>query len=518
MIGANGAWAQPKDLVRADAGVTKRAALVIGNTTYAYKPLKNPENDARAMARILEKLGFVVTLKTNLDLAQTQEAVNAWGDKLDGKTLALVYYSGHGIAYEGRNYLVPVNNAGITRKRDVPLNAYPMQGLLDAVKEAGCPLRIFILDACRNDPLPRGLRGDDGQSGLAKVNATTGTFIAYAARFGETASDNGDGKNGLYTLALLRYIETPGLPIERLFKRVRGEVQQQSQDEQHPDETNELLGEFCFAGTLNENDPVKPVKPVAVVEHKGRGDEYYAAKKYDLAVSEYSQFLDTEPQNVEVLMNRGRCYLLMKRWEPAINDCSAVLRIKPDDARAYNNRGIAYGNLKEFAKVVADCTEAIRLKPDLIAAYLNRADAYHDLGENTKAIADFTEAIRLKPGDRQTLASRGSLYYAIKNYPKAIADFTEAIGILRDNAGLYIRRGACYFELEEYDKAEADFTEWIRLDPKEPLGYYNRGGAHLKQGNRAKALADFRKCLELKPDADNAAQVRDLIARLEKAK
>lgn len=253
---------------RADENVTKRAALVIGNTNYEYKPLKNPKNDAHDMAMALTKLGFKVTLKYDMTLVDMREIVNAWADSLDTHTLALVYYSGHGVTNEGQNYFVPVNNAAIKHKRDVPDLAYPFQRLLDATKESGCPLRIFILDACRNDPLPRGLRGDEvGQSGLVKVNAPSGAFIAYAAGFGETASDNGDGANGLYTAALLKNIQTPGLPIESLFKRVRGTVLQASRGEQHPDESSQLVGEFSFTGAVVPPlpTPTPPNKPVPVV-------------------------------------------------------------------------------------------------------------------------------------------------------------------------------------------------------------------------------------------------------------
>ncbi len=41
--------------------VEKRVALVIGNGTSDGSPLRNPVNDARAMARALRELGFEVT-------------------------------------------------------------------------------------------------------------------------------------------------------------------------------------------------------------------------------------------------------------------------------------------------------------------------------------------------------------------------------------------------------------------------------------------------------------------------
>ena len=45
----------------------KRIALVIGNGTYNASILANPENDAKAMADVLQKLGFTVFKFENLD-------------------------------------------------------------------------------------------------------------------------------------------------------------------------------------------------------------------------------------------------------------------------------------------------------------------------------------------------------------------------------------------------------------------------------------------------------------------
>ena len=43
-----------------------RTALIIGNAAYSFAPLKNPINDAEAMASALEGAGFVIK-ETNAD-------------------------------------------------------------------------------------------------------------------------------------------------------------------------------------------------------------------------------------------------------------------------------------------------------------------------------------------------------------------------------------------------------------------------------------------------------------------
>ena len=104
-------------------------------------------------------------------------------------------------------------------------------------------LNIVILDACRNNPFERRFRSMGG--GLAQMDAPKGSLIAYATAPGKTAAD-GDSRNGLYTHELLKHIQTPGLPLETVFKRVRVGVMNASGEAQMPWETSSLTGEFFF--------------------------------------------------------------------------------------------------------------------------------------------------------------------------------------------------------------------------------------------------------------------------------
>ncbi len=58
----------------------RRTALVIGNSDYSLiSPLRNPVNDARAMARVLRELGFEVIAKENLDQKELKRAIRDFG-------------------------------------------------------------------------------------------------------------------------------------------------------------------------------------------------------------------------------------------------------------------------------------------------------------------------------------------------------------------------------------------------------------------------------------------------------
>jgi len=158
--------------------------------------------------------------------------------------MGLFYYAGHGVQVGGNNYLVPVK-AVIQSESDVKYGCLDAGLVLGKMEDAGNGLNLIILDACRNNPFARSFRS--AEQGLAKMDAPTGSLIAYATSPGKTAAD-GDGKNGLYTQHLLKNIATPGLSVEELFKRVRQGVAGDSAKKQVPWEASSLIGQFSFAG------------------------------------------------------------------------------------------------------------------------------------------------------------------------------------------------------------------------------------------------------------------------------
>ena len=223
-----------------------RTALVIGNGAYTNAPpLKNPPNDARDMAATLRALGFEVTSGINVNQRELKRLIREFGQKLKTGGSGLFYYAGHGVQSKGRNYLIPVE-ADIKSEADVEDGAVDVNLVLNYMDDAQNGLNIVILDACRNNPFARSFRS--ASSGLAQVDAPTGTLIAYATAPGRVASD-GTARNGLYTAELLRQMRETGLGIEGVFKRVRANVQRQTNGQQVPWESSSLVGDFYFAAS-----------------------------------------------------------------------------------------------------------------------------------------------------------------------------------------------------------------------------------------------------------------------------
>lgn len=128
-----------------------RIALVIGNSNYNYlSTLNNPINDATDVAEKLNELGFDVILLHDVILDDFETALKKISGSAIGYDVVLIYYSGHGIQYNGHNYLIPIDT-----KLDTPEDLYQcifIEDIYSKLNRTGCASKLLFLDACRNEP------------------------------------------------------------------------------------------------------------------------------------------------------------------------------------------------------------------------------------------------------------------------------------------------------------------------------------------------------------------------------
>jgi len=231
-----------------------RIALVIGNSAYKNVPtLKNPANDATLLAAMFKNAGFeTVTIKLDLGISEMRKTLREFGMTARGADIAVIYYAGHGIEFEGNNYLIPID-ATLETDADVLDETLSLDRVLFAVEPAR-KLRLIILDACRENPFARTMKRTIATRaigrGLAKVEPSgPNTLISFAAKAGYTASDG--IKNSPFATALVEHLPEPGLDLRKAFGFVRDEVLESTSNEQEP---------YVF-GTLGGDDvPLVPAK------------------------------------------------------------------------------------------------------------------------------------------------------------------------------------------------------------------------------------------------------------------
>ena len=270
----------------AAAAVGDRVALVIGNGKYASAPLVNSVNDSRAMAQSLREMGFTVIERENITSKQIPSTLREFRTSLTPGSVALFFYAGHGLQIKGTNYL-PAVDAEINSEDDVPMQSIDLNRILDILAESKTRLNLLFLDACRNNPYARSMRS--GVTGLAKVDAPSGTLISFATRPGSTASD-GSGGHGVYTEQLLGQMREPNVPVEQVLKRVGASVKRATRGAQEPWMEGSIEGDFYFRGGGAAAVASGPVDPLALEL------AYWDSVKSSASARDYQAYLDKYPQ------------------------------------------------------------------------------------------------------------------------------------------------------------------------------------------------------------------------------
>ena len=352
----------------------RRVALVIGNASYKEQPLKNPANDARLMAASLRELGFEVVARENATREAMGAAVGEFTRKLSPGAVALIYYAGHGIQSRGRNYLIPVD-ATLGTESDLRFQAVDVSALTEELDQAQTRVSLVILDACRNNPFERRMRG--ASRGLVAVDAARGGLIAYATAPGSVAAD-GEGVNGPYTEELVKALSIPNLKAEEVFKRVTAAVEQRTGGQQTPWISSSLRGDFVFNMTINAaSGATVNVAPAPATAPSDREAMFWQSAQTSNRVEEYREYLKQFPQGMFAGLARSRIANLQAaaKPQPAPAPAPAITAAPAQPSMTLEPIDRAY---------VARESARVRETPDLsarVVATLKEGDAVQVLGK-----------------------------------------------------------------------------------------------------------------------------------------
>lgn len=291
------------------ASAEQRLALLIGNSAYKSSPLLNPVNDVRLMEGALKEAGFTVVKAENASIREMRRLVRDFGDKLRASGgVGLFYFAGHGVQVRGDNFLVSTDS-DIRNEDEVPDDSINANVILEKMQGAGNRMNLIILDACRNNPFA--VKSRSASSGLATMNAPSGSLVAYSTAPGSVASD-GTRNNGLYTEHLARVIRQSGLPVEEVFKQVRAAVRKESNNQQTPWENTALEGQFYFKAPAQVQAVAPALAPVTATARPGVPDNValelalWESVKNSQRSTELQAYLTRFPDGTFAAVARGR--------------------------------------------------------------------------------------------------------------------------------------------------------------------------------------------------------------------
>lgn len=279
-------------LVHADE---RRVALVIGNADYKSVPaLANPRNDAEDLSEALTLAGFEVIQGLDLNRADMAATIREFVNQLDGATTGLFFYAGHGLQVDGRNYMIPTDMV-LRSEADLQLQAIDMNLVLSQM-ERDPRVNIIMLDACRDNPFAQAMTRSLAR-GLAPMETrSVGSLVVYSTQPGAVA-DDGTGRNSPFTSAFLKHANQPGLEIQQLLRRVRGEVISLTDSRQVPWDHSSLTGDvFLIPGASGANSDAEAIQGLQLSDSQIQLQVWNDAKG-SASVPILRSFLDQFPES-----------------------------------------------------------------------------------------------------------------------------------------------------------------------------------------------------------------------------
>jgi len=359
------------------AAAADRYALVIGNGSYTnVDPLPNPPNDAKLISEALKKVGFEVTLLVNADRRTMDRAAKKLAQQLDaaGKNaVGIFYFAGHGVSYEGENWLLPIGSE-ITQGADIEYETLSANKVLKLLESARNATDILILDACRNNPFRSfSLSGTRAVSrGISRMDAPVGSFIAYSTAPGAVAYD-GDGDYSPFAEAFAAEVNTPGNSISDMMIEVRKRVKEKTSKlgpaPQTPWDSSSLTGRFTFVpGTGASPTPVAgPVVPRKEPERRpgeSADAKLWASIENSTDAAEFEYYLKKYPNGQYAELARIRANRLAVKKKP-----------EPEPIPVNGGGGGNTGNMDDDSEAAKICREFAGGDAEL---YMECRDEYND--------------------------------------------------------------------------------------------------------------------------------------------
>ena len=96
----------------------------------------------------------------------------------------------------------------------------------------------------------------------------------------------------------------------------------------------------------------------------------------------------------------GNANFKAKKYSLAIENYTSAISATPDNAVLYNNRAIAKLKSNDFAGAEMDCDKCIELDSSLVKAWFRRGTARKSLKKYNKALRDFETVLKMDPNNK----------------------------------------------------------------------------------------------------------------------
>ena len=226
------------------------------------------------------------------------------------------------------------------------------------------------------------------------------------------------------------------------------------------------------------------------------GLSYYGLEQFELALNQFQQALDLNPDFERARILVSMTLLKQQRLDDAIIEIQKVLRANPNNAYAHNILGSAYLADGQYDKGMDELEQATQLDPNLADAHLKQGVFKLSRGEGQQGEADLVKAVEAAPEVMNSRLMLVTHYLRQKNYSAAIDALKEGMNGTKADALLHNYLAAAYFSQNKPKQALAALEQAKQANPDYLTPYFNIASYHASRSAYGEALAEYRRVLE----------------------
>ncbi len=209
-----------------------------------------------------------------------------------------------------------------------------------------------------------------------------------------------------------------------------------------------------------------------------------------------SGFSAAQTQDLVEKSRRGKEAMAARRFDEAISIYTELARALPNEAGIQLNLGLAYSMARQPQKAIRPLEAALKLQPDLTPASLFLGSAYLDLGQPGKAVAPLQKAVAAMPGNRDAQHMLAEAYLSSGGYEQATARFQTLTKMDSQNPRIWYGLGRSYEAL-----SNRSFDQLERMDPESPYLMLIAAEVLIQKRRYPNAFSLYRQALKKLPNA-----------------
>jgi len=164
-------------------------------------------------------------------------------------------------------------------------------------------------------------------------------------------------------------------------------------------------------------------------EENTLADSQFSQGEYEKAIISYSEDLETNPKDINLLFSRGRAYQELGQLLEAQADFDLALQQDPKNTQVLMSLSLVHLDQESFASALLYATKAEEVDGPLPMSSLLKGRAFHQLGMPEEALNAYGMAIQLDKNFAQAYFNRGILKVALKRTKEACEDFQQAASL-----------------------------------------------------------------------------------------